>query len=142
MDALYQEKILAFAKSTREQTPLAAPTHTALVSNPTCGDRVDLKLHIDGDTIHHASADIRGCALCEAGAGLFLSISSTLSVARLEATHDTLAAWLAGDDLVDIPDEMQVFEPVRAIKNRHKCVTLAFEASVKAVSNDQGETIT
>jgi NifU-like protein involved in Fe-S cluster formation len=30
---------------------------------------------------------------------------------------------------------MGAFAPVRDIKNRHKCVTLAFEASVKALSD-------
>ena len=58
MDALYQEKILAFAKATRGQTPLPAPTHAALVSNPTCGDQVDLKLQIEHDVILDASAEI------------------------------------------------------------------------------------
>ena len=32
-------------------------------------------------------------------------------------------------------EEMGAFAPVRDIKNRHKCVTLAFEASVKALSD-------
>ena len=137
MDALYQEKILAFAKATRGMTPLAVHTHAALVSNPTCGDQVDLKLHIDGDRISDASAEIRGCALCEAGAGMFLSVSSTLSTTELQATRDALAAWLAGDDTADIPDDMRVLEPVRAIRNRHKCITLAFDASVKAITNNQ-----
>lgn len=136
MDALYQEKILAFAKATRQQRPLPSPTHEALVSNPTCGDQVDLKLQIDGDAVHDASAEVRGCALCEAGAGLFLYISQTVNVSQLEVMRSALALWLAGDDTADIPEEMRVFEPVRAIKNRHKCVTLAFDASVKAVTED------
>ena len=136
MDALYQEKILAFAKATRGQTPLPAPTHAALVSNPTCGDQVDLKLQIEHDVILDASAEIRGCALCEAGAGLFLSISKTLQVSQLGSTRNALALWLAGDDTADVSEDMRVFEPVRAIKNRHKCITLAFEASAKAVSSD------
>ena len=53
----------------------------------------------------------------------------------LERMRDTLAAWLAGAEDADILEEMGAFAPVRDIKNRHKCVTLAFEASVKALSD-------
>ena len=134
MDALYQEKILAFAKATRGIAPLDPHSHAALVSNPTCGDQVDLRLQILDGAIQGASAEIKGCALCEAGAGLFLEISTSVNVADLKTMRDGLKAWLDGDDSAIIPDEMRVFEPVRAIRNRHKCVTLAFDASVKAVS--------
>ena len=42
MDQLYQERILAFARATRGMEPLDDHTHEASVSNPTCGDRVDI----------------------------------------------------------------------------------------------------
>ena len=53
---------------------------------------------------------------------------------NLEQMRDALAAWLAGADDADILEDMGAFAPVRDIKNRHKCVTLAFEASAKALS--------
>ena len=105
------------------------------MSNPTCGDRVDIRLKIENGTVIAASAAIRGCALCEAGAGLLTQIAPQRRQQDLEQMRDALAAWLAGADDADILEEMGAFAPVRDIKNRHKCVTLAFEASVKALTD-------
>ena len=135
MDQLYQERILALARATRGMEPLDEHTHEASVSNPTCGDRVDIRLKIENGTVIAASAAIRGCALCEAGAGLLTQIAPQRKQQDLERMRDALAAWLAGADDSDILEEMAAFAPVRDIKNRHKCVTLAFEASVKALSD-------
>jgi len=136
MEQIYQDRILAFARAARDAVPLENATHTASVSNPTCGDRVDISLIVEGDRIRAASAAVRGCALCEAGAGLLMGSVHDLPLHNLDAMRDGLAAWLAGNDKADISGDMAVFEPVRAIRNRHKCVTLAFEAGVRALSDD------
>ena len=138
MDALYQQQILALAKTMRDGALVAQPTHTALVSNPTCGDRVHMTLQAhhhrtDRLAITTAGALVRGCALCEAGAGLFLKIANGLTAAETAALHSAFAAWLAGDDNAAIHQKMEMFQPVRSIKGRHKCVTLAFDAAVKAL---------
>ena len=149
MDALYQEKILNWAKASRAQTPLSGAFITATISNPTCGDRVEVRLHLDVDhVITDASASVRGCALCEAGAGLFTSLAPGMTATALVALQAGFAAWLAIDDGSDdgsdnnsknssqIEPKMQDFTPVRAIRNRHKCVLLAFEAGTAALAPD------
>ena len=138
MDALYQQQILALAKNMRDSVLVVQPTHAALVSNPTCGDRVNMTLqaqhhNTDNLVITAAGAEVRGCALCEAGAGLFLNIANGLTSADAAALHSAFAAWLAGDDDAAIHKRMEMFQPVRSIKGRHKCVTLAFDAAVKAL---------
>ncbi|MEX0502590.1 iron-sulfur cluster assembly scaffold protein [Alphaproteobacteria bacterium LSUCC0719] len=138
MDQLYQDRILAFAKAVRQAPQLDAITHHASVSNPTCGDRVDIKLHVTEGRIDAVSTSVRGCALCEAGAGLLLEMAPGLSAQALAALGDDLAVWLAGED-TDIPDDMTAFAPVRTIRNRHKCVTLAFEAGRAALGDDTAE---
>ena len=44
MDAVYQDKILAYAKACRNRRPLGRHTHSARLANPVCGDRVDVEL--------------------------------------------------------------------------------------------------
>ena len=136
MEQIYQDRILAFARSARDAAPLDAATHNASVSNPTCGDRVDISLVIENGHIKAASASVRGCALCEAGAGLLMHSVRDLPLQSLAKMRNNLAAWLAGDDTTDVNGDMAVFQPVRSIRNRHKCVTLAFEAGVKALAAD------
>jgi nitrogen fixation NifU-like protein len=154
MDALYQEKILNWAKASRAQTPLSGDFVAATISNPTCGDRVEVRLHLDADhVITDASASVRGCALCEAGAGLFTSLAPGMTATALAALQTGFTTWLANDNGPDDgPDDgpannsknsaqieptMQDFTPVRAIKNRHKCVLLAFEAGTAALTPDE-----
>ncbi len=136
MDALYQEKILAFARSSRENEVVPDADATATVSNPVCGDRVEVRLKLDENNIvTAASTDVRGCALCEAGAGLFVNMAPGLESASLSGLHANFSGWLAGDDDNDVSPPMQDFHPVRNIRNRHKCVLLAFEAAARAVND-------
>ena len=136
MDALYQEKILAFARSSRESEVVPDADATATVSNPVCGDRVEVRLKLDeNNVVTAASTDVRGCALCEAGAGLFVNMAPGLESASLSGLHANFSGWLAGDDDNDVSPPMQDFHPVRNIRNRHKCVLLAFEAAARAVND-------
>ena len=136
MDALYQEKILAFARSSRESEVVPDADATATVSNPVCGDRVEVRLKLDENNIvTAASTDVRGCALCEAGAGLFVNMAPGLESASLSGLHANLSGWLAGDDDNNVSPPMLDFHPVRNIRNRHKCVLLAFEAAARAVND-------
>ena len=136
MEQIYQDRILAFARAARDATPLENATHRASVSNPTCGDRVDISLIVEGHRIRAVSAAVRGCVLCEAGAGLLMGSLDDMPLQTLDDMRADLTAWLGGEDKADINGDVAVFEPVRAIRNRHKCVTLAFEAGVKALSAD------
>jgi len=136
MEQIYQDRILAYARAARDAVPLENATHHASLSNPTCGDRVDISLIVEDDLIRSVSAAVRGCALCEAGAGLLINSVRDLPLQDLCGMRDRLAGWLGGDDDTKISDDMAVFAPVRAIRNRHKCVTLAVEAGVKALSDD------
>ena len=136
MDALYQEKILAFARSSRESEVVPDADATATVSNPVCGDRVEVRLKLDENNIvTAASTDVRGCALCEAGAGLFVNMAPGLESASLSGLHANFSGWLAGDDDNNVSPPMLDFHPVRNIRNRHKCVLLAFEAAARAVND-------
>ncbi|MEC9141657.1 MAG: iron-sulfur cluster assembly scaffold protein [Pseudomonadota bacterium] len=133
MEQLYQERILALAKAIRGVAEIESPTHRASVSNPTCGDRVDVSLLVSDGVVDAASTHVRGCALCAAGAGLLVSLAPGLAAADIETQRDVLKAWLEGEDRDDLPAGMQDFQPVRAIRNRHKCVSLAYDACVAAL---------
>ena len=136
MDALYQEKILSWARLGRAITPLSGAFISATISNPICGDRVEVRLCLDADkVITNVSADVRGCALCEAGAGLFTSLAPGMTATALPALESGFSAWLGTDDNAQIEPDMQDFTPVRRIRNRQKCVLLAFKAGTAALSD-------
>ena len=67
------------------------------------------------------------------GFPLALCLAESLSAEEVEMQRDILKAWLDGEDRTDLPAGMEYFQPVRAIRNRHKCVSLAYDACVTAL---------
>ena len=60
-----------------------------------------------------------------------------VSAADLRAMAATMADYLRRDD-VSLPDRWQAataFTPVRPVRNRHRCVTLPFEAALAALDD-------
>lgn len=131
MDNLYQEQLLALAAVARNTPALAQFTHQAIVNNPVCGDKVTTRLLMENGVVISCSAQVKGCALCEAGAGLWLQQANGCHLSLLSKVHDDLANWLAGNGQIDkdLSEQYAALSPIRAIKNRHKCVLLAFTAA-------------
>ena len=126
MDALYQSQLLDYAGVARSQTPLSHVTHSASVRNPTCGDEVVLSLCINGNVISDVHVDVKGCALCEAGGGLMIEAARGAKLSEIAPLHKELKDYLA-QHLDASDDRFTAFQAVQTIKNRHKCVLLAFE---------------
>ena len=134
MDRLYQKQILDYAHESRASIAVDQPTHSVTLDNPTCGDRVDVTVEMAAGHIENIGMKVRGCALCEAGAGLALACLPGRNRTDIQDLTEGFATWIDGKtEQPPLPD-MQNFTPVRAIRNRHKCVLLAFEATVRAVS--------
>ena len=138
-EKLYQEKILAFARMARQHNLLEDADHSATVSNPTCGDRVQLDLKTASDnTILAIGAKADGCALCEAATGLAIATLVGRNASGLAVLADQMETWLAGGN--DTPDleDCGVFTPVKEYSSRHSCVCLPFRAAAKAVDAVSG----
>ena len=143
MESLYQTQLLALAKFARDVPPLPFYTHQAVVNNPVCGDKVSAYLTLKDDVITDCTADVKGCALCEAGAGLWIQSVTGTSLLDLAKLHDGLADWLAGKtkeiglETGMSPDSLGALTPVRDIKNRHQCVLLAFSTATAFTTASQ-----
>ena len=123
MDALYQKQILQFAQQSRTSNFDPSAPLQASYNNPTCGDRVDISFSCTGGVIHDIGVTVRGCALSEAGC----------SVADARKMTADFTNWIAKRS-EDAPNEdMAKFVPIREIRNRQKCVLLAFDAAIKAM---------
>ena len=132
MDALYQGQLLALARAVRGQTPLEQVTHSASIKNPTCGDKITISMSLHEGHIRSFHVHVEGCALCEAGAGLLSQISDGASTADVILKGEHLSSYLKQPSTTALDDRFLAFQPVQRIKNRHKCVMLAFEAFQKA----------
>lgn len=135
-EALYQEQILAYARSAREGRRLDAPSCSAEATNPTCGDRVKIDLEIDANgRIAAVGAKIDGCALCEAAAGLAMENLPGLDGTEAATIGDALDQWLKGSEDAPGISGHETFTPVRSFNGRHRCVCLPFVAAAKAITS-------
>ena len=133
LDALYQKQILELAKQSRScELDINAPFQ-ASCDNPTCGDRVDISFALKDDAINNIGIEVRGCALCEAGAGLVVAQFEGLQQNTARQMTAQFATWIGKEQDQAPSEEMAKFEPVRDIRNRHKCVLLAFYAAMQAL---------
>ena len=67
---IYHKKILELASINRKTLEINDFNFSKEVKNPLCGDLVEVRINIINNSIKNLSAKVKGCALCEASAGL------------------------------------------------------------------------
>jgi nitrogen fixation NifU-like protein len=108
------------------------------MKNPMCGDEVKVRIKLLNNQIDDISAIVRGCALCEASAGLTVKLFKKSEMPNSNFIEEFLN-WLEykNQNLSNLlPQQMNIFTPIRDIKNRHKCITMPFEATIKSIKED------
>ena len=90
---------------------------------------------VKSQNVKEIGVSVRGCALCEAGAGFVIECFAGQNEKAVYQLADDFSNWLT-DNGVEAPiPQMQHFTPVQSIRNRHKCVLLASIATLKALSS-------
>ena len=141
--SIYQEKILSLAAKNKKTIALKDFNRSFEMRNPMCGDEVKVRIKLVETKIIDISAVVRGCALCEASAGLVVDLFKNRNVPDERFLKEFLS-WLENtekDFSNHLPIEMEIFEPIREIKNRHKCITMPFEATCKSVNLNENQEI-
>src|SRR5215211_4824998 len=67
---LYQEVILDHNRKPRNWGTLPDATHHAEGVNPLCGDRLQVYVNLQDDTIHAIAFEGESCAICKASASM------------------------------------------------------------------------
>ena len=141
--SIYQEKILSLAAKNKNIVALKDFNRSFDMRNPMCGDEVKVRIKLVETKIIDISAVVRGCALCEASAGLVVELFKNKDIPD-ENFLEEFFSWLENTErnLSDqLPIEMKIFEPIREIKNRHKCITMPFEATYRSIDLKDKKTI-
>ncbi|MFD1858674.1 SUF system NifU family Fe-S cluster assembly protein [Aeromicrobium phragmitis] len=138
VDALYQEIILDHYKNPHGaglREPHEAEVHHV---NPTCGDEITLRVHLDGDTVADVSYDAEGCSISQASASVLYDLLVGKSVPQGLAVLDAFSEVMHGRGQVE-PDEEVLedgiaFAGVAQFPARVKCALLSWMAWKDAVS--------
>ena len=134
---IYHKKILELASNNRKSVEINNFNFFKEIKNPLCGDLVEVRINIINNSIKNLSAKVKGCALCEASAGVVVNYFLNKNL----PTNDFMEyfdKWLTKDyDKYpnELPEELKIFSPIQDIKNRHTCVKMPFEAFFKSIKN-------
>lgn len=136
LSALYQELILDHYRRPRNKGALEGATHTVSLTNPLCGDEIDLHLRVDGDQITAARFVGRGCSISQASASMMTQLVTGRSVPQALALAGRMSAMLQGD--ADAArdktlGELRALAGVAKFPVRIKCALLPWNALTDAV---------
>ena len=141
LDSLYQDVILDHSKRKLNaglRDPFDAEVHHV---NPTCGDEVTLRVHLDGDTVRDISYDAVGCSISTASASMMTDLMIGRSLADDDATLQEFLAMMRGKGQYE-PDEEVLedavaFQGTARLSARVKCALLSWMAYQDAVTRAQ-----
>ena len=134
---IYHKKILNLASTNRESLEIKDFNFSKEVKNPLCGDLVEVRINIINNSIKNLSAKVKGCALCEASAGLVVNYFSNKNL-PINDFMEYFNKWLSKNHdnfPSELPEELKIFSPIQDIKNRHTCIKMPFEAFFKSIKN-------
>lgn len=135
-DEIYQRAIKELAHAGHGAGRLNAPSASARLDNPLCGDRIDLDVIVAGGRIVALGHETKGCLLCQAAASLLGREAPGRTMAEFVAADAEVVALLRGESAAAShwPD-LAVFRPVAGHRSRHGCVLLPFRALTKALAS-------
>jgi len=139
--SIYQEKILKLAAENKKSFAIDHYNCSFNMKNPMCGDEVQVRVDLINKKINNISAIVRGCALCEASAGLVVQLFKNNSVPHNDFMKEFLF-WLNNNGKEinsSLPKELEIFLPIKEISNRHTCITMPFEATIKSLKSTNKE---
>jgi nitrogen fixation NifU-like protein len=144
LDTLYQEIILDHYKNPLNaglREPYESEVHHV---NPTCGDEVTLRVHLEGDVVGDVSYHAEGCSISQASASVMTELVIGKSVDEAMAIHEDFLTLMQGKGLVepdeDVLEDGIAFAGVAKFPARVKCALLGWMAWKDAVARATEET--
>jgi nitrogen fixation NifU-like protein len=136
LDALYQEIILDHYKNPHHaglRDPYEAEVHHV---NPTCGDEVTLRVHLEGapgtEVVADVSYDAEGCSISQASASVMADLVIGRPVPEAMRLHEEFLTLMQGRGTVepdeDVLEDGIAFAGVAKFPARVKCALLGWMA--------------
>jgi nitrogen fixation NifU-like protein len=145
IDNLYQEIILDHYKKPRGRglrEPFTTQVHHV---NPTCGDEVDVRVHLIDGRIADISYEGMGCSISQASASVLYEVVNGRTVQDALSRVDAFTAMIAGrgevDGDEDVLEDGIAFAGVAKYPARVKCALLSWmafkDATAQAVAKEE-----
>lgn len=132
LDALYQDIILDHYKNPLHKglrDPFEAEVHHV---NPTCGDEITLRVHLNNGVVEDVSYDSMGCSISQASASVMADLVIGKPVDEAMKIHETFQTLMQGKGKVepneDVLEDGIAFAGVAKFPARVKCALLSWMA--------------
>jgi nitrogen fixation protein NifU and related proteins len=146
VESLYQEIILDHYRSPHHKglrDPYEAQVHHL---NPTCGDEITLRVHLDGELVADVSYDGQGCSISQASASVMTDLVIGKSLDEALAVHEEFLRLMQSKGELepdeDVLEDAVAFAGVSRYPARIKCALLAWmawkDATAQAVTQAGG----
>ncbi len=119
MDDLYRDYILEHYRRPHNFGTLEQPSASIEGSNPLCGDRITLQVHVADGLVDQVAFTGRGCAISQASASLLTD--------EIKGKSVTDVAAFRADDLLDLLG-------IEISPARLKCAMLSHDTLQKAIA--------
>ncbi|WP_042424401.1 Fe-S cluster assembly sulfur transfer protein SufU [Comamonas granuli] len=141
---LYQQVVLEHKRAPRNFGHLAAPTHQAQGTNPSCGDRVAVELQLQGGQIEDIRFTGQGCAICMASTSLMTEAVKGRDLAAAQALQQHFRAVLTGEEEPENAPlgKLVSLAGVRQYPSRIKCALLGWHALMHAIAEQPADATT
>lgn len=132
VEELYQQIILDHYRA-KHHSGLRDPHESEVHHvNPSCGDELTLRVHLDGDTVADISYDAEGCSISQASTSVMTDLVIGKPVAEAFALHEEFKTMMDSrghyDPDEDVFEDAIAFVGVAKFPARIKCALLGWEA--------------
>lgn len=143
---LYQEVILDHGKNPRNHRFPEPYNREGRGYNPLCGDKITLRLQLDGDTITDIGFIGQGCAISQASCSTMTEALKGKTLAEAEMMfgkfHKMVTVEEGSEADLDALGKLAVFAGVREFPMRVKCATLGWHTLNQALRDEEAEATT
>ena len=144
METLYQEIILDHYRNPHHKglrAPYDVEVHHV---NPTCGDEVTVRVHVDGGTVADVSYDGMGCSISQASTSVMTDLVIGRSVEDALTVHEEFLTLMQsrgeGEPDEDVLEDAVAFAGVAKYPARIKCALLGWMAMKDATAQATAHT--
>ena len=142
LESLYQEIILEHYKKPHHKglrDPYDAEVHHL---NPTCGDEITLRVHLEGGTVADVSYTGEGCSISQASASVMTDLVIGKSLAEATEVHQRFLELMQSKGQLepdeDVLEDAVAFAGVSKYPARIKCALLSWMAWKDAATTAAG----
>jgi nitrogen fixation protein NifU and related proteins len=146
LESLYQEIILDHYRAPHHKglrEPYEAQVHHL---NPTCGDEITLRVHLDRDVVSDVSYEGQGCSISQASASVMTDLVIGKSLDDALGVHEEFLRLMQSKGELepdeDVLEDAVAFAGVSRYPARIKCALLAWmawkDATAQAVAEAGG----